>query len=495
MVILGTETTMKSDQITSYFSNKLPLITVPSISFAKPSMSPPPPDQKPSPDSPFPYRALSEVLLFATKDEAQWWHSTAPILSRLLISSNYDLDAQYKYLSLYRELVLPALGAYPKKKEGSDVIEPHWKTCIVLTALPIEFSNNVTQAVIRIGVEPVGLFAGTSKNPFNTAAIEEYLEHVSRLDLGVDFARFRAFAEQLVITKEEEATLTANPTMFQSPWKTQTITAMDLQKSGKILLKAYFYPQLKSAVTGIPTQKLLIDAVRKVDHEQRRFGRQLASLEEYLASRQHGNRKKDENSSIADEVFDSCSFFPFFLACDLVDPAKSRVKFYAGERRVDLQTVEDIWTFSGQRTDPDAIAGLELLKQFWHCLPVREGFFPMPSEHCELGKPAKGFEVPLMFHFNFDGKSPFPEPQLYICMFGVNSRDVMDGLTRFFEQIEWEEMAKHYKANFLANYPGEDLDEAAHLCAYISFSYKDGGAYVTLYNHSFNPVWEVNGFE
>lgn len=39
--------------------------------------------------------------------------------------------------------------------------------------------------------------------------------------------------------------------------------------------------------------------------------------------------------------------------------------------------------------------------------------------------------------------------------------------------------------------PGEDFDQAAHLCAYVSFSYKNGGAYVTLYNHSFNAVADL----
>jgi tryprostatin B synthase len=40
--------------------------------------------------------------------------------------------------------------------------------------------------------------------------------------------------------------------------------------------------------------------------------------------------------------------------------------------------------------------------------------------------------------------------------------------------------------------PDEDFEKAAHLCAYVSFAYKNGGAYVTLYNHSFNPVGDVS---
>ncbi|KAK6820188.1 hypothetical protein RU639_007485 [Aspergillus parasiticus] len=457
-------------------------------------MAPISPSQNPAPERPIPYHELSKTMLFATKDEAQWWHSTAPILSRLLISSNYDIHVQYKYLSLYKELVLPALGPYATQKKGSDVIATRWRSGMVLTGLPIEFSYNITNAVVRVGVEPVGIDGGTEKNPYNTAAIWEYLEAISRLSLSVDLTRFHEFAAELVLTPAEESFLISKPHLFQSPWKTQTITAMDLQRSGDILLKGYFYPQMKSVVTGISTEKLLIDAIRKVDRAGR-FDTQVTNLEQYMESRRKEGAAIPGYSSTADETFEKCSFFPYFLACDLVEPAKSRIKFYAGERHVDLSTVEDIWTFSGRRTDPDTLAGMDMLKRLWSFLPVREGLCPMPADFCELGKPAEGFQVPMMFHFNLDGLTPYPEPQMYICVFGINSRHVIDGLTEFMRSVGWKDMATHYKANFLGNYPAEDFDAAAHLCAYISFSYKNGGAYVTLYNHSFNPVWEVHGFQ
>ncbi|GFF31225.1 hypothetical protein IFM51744_01374 [Aspergillus udagawae] len=416
-------------------------------------MAPAPPVQIPAPAVPRPYEELSKTFVFCNKHEAQWWHSTAPILSRLLISSGYDVHVQYKYLSLYRELVLPALGPYVEKEMGGEVIATRWRSGMVLTGLPIEFSNNLTQAVIRIGVEPIGLHAGTEKDPYNSAAIWRYVKSLARQSLGVDLQRFQAFASELVTTPEEENYLIINPGTFNSPCKTQTITAMDLQKSGNILLKAYFYPQVKSAVTGIPAEKLLINAIRKVD-EEKRFDTQLTNLEQYMESRRVMGTIKGNNSSgptAFDAVFDKCSFFPYFLSCDLVEPTKSRIKFYAGERQVDLQVVTDIWTFSGRRNDSDTLAGLGILKVLWSYLPVREGFSTMPASFCEVGKSAKGMQVPMMFHFNLDGLSPYPEPQMYICVFGIPSSSVIDGLTRFLDHVGWKDMAAHYKSNFLCN--------------------------------------------
>jgi DMATS type aromatic prenyltransferase len=225
---------------------------------------------------------------------------------------------------------------------------------------------------------------------------------------------------------------------------------MDLQKSGDILFKAYFYPQVKSVATGISTERLLIDAIRKVD-KARRFDTQLNNLEQYMESRKRMGITEVSNFSEADQPFEQSSFFPHFLACDLVEPSKSRIKFYAGERQVDLKTVTDIWTFAGRRNDPDTLAGLDLLKTLWGFLPVREGLCPIPPGFCELGKPAKGYQVPMMFHFNLDGLSPYPEPQMYLCVFGINSAVVIDGLTNFMRHIGWNDMATHYKSNFLAN--------------------------------------------
>lgn len=420
-------------------------------------MPPAPPDQKPCHQlQPAPYRALSESILFGSVDEERWWHSTAPILSRLLISSNYDVDVQYKYLSLYRHLVLPALGPYPQRDPETGIIATQWRSGMVLTGLPIEFSNNVARALIRIGVDPVTADSGTAQDPFNTTRPKVYLETAARLLPGVDLTRFSEFETELVITKAEEAVLQANPDLFRSPWKSQILTAMDLQKSGTVLVKAYFYPQPKSAVTGRSTEDLLVNAIRKVDREGR-FETQLANLQRYIERRRRGLHVPGVTAdkppaTAADKAFDACSFFPHFLSTDLVEPGKSRVKFYASERHVNLQMVEDIWTFGGLRRDPDALRGLELLRHFWADIQMREGYYTMPRGFCELGKSSAGFEAPMMFHFHLDGsQSPFPDPQMYVCVFGMNSRKLVEGLTTFYRRVGWEEMASHYQANFLAN--------------------------------------------
>jgi DMATS type aromatic prenyltransferase len=402
------------------------------------------PAQIRAPEHPVPYQALSQVLKLSNEDEARWWHSTACLFSRLLISSNYDEHIQYKFLALYREHVLPALGPYVTKHPGSpEFIATRWRSGMTLPGLPIEFSNNVSQAVIRVGVDPVGPLAGTASDPYNLRATLEYLEPLSQAGLGIDLTRFHQFAEHLVTTQDEVGALVDDPALFTSKWKSQTITAMDLKKSGAILMKAYFYPQVKAAVTGIPAEKLLLDAISAVDHRPT-VTTQLKHITSYTESRR-------SRPLGCPECQGESSLFPYFLACDLVDPASSRIKYYVAEQHCDLAVMEDVWTFGGRRNDPDTVAGLALLRQFWRLIPKIEGHCPFPSDFCEVGKPAHGYRCLSMLHFNLDGQTEFPEPQMYICTFGQNDRAILEGLTKFFELVGWADMAQHYAPNFLAN--------------------------------------------
>ncbi|KAA8652097.1 brevianamide F prenyltransferase ftmB [Aspergillus tanneri] len=418
---------------------------------------------------------------------------TAPLLCKLLINSNYDVHLQYKYLTLYREHVIPALGPYPEQSECG-ITATKWKSGMNRAGLPVEFNYNFSQAVVRVGVEPVGPFAGTDQNSFNASAIHDYLHNLNRALPGLDLRRFFHLAEDLLATEEEVRTILGSPKMLSAigPWKTQTITAMDLQKSGEVLMKVYFYPQVKSRATGIAEEKLLFDAMYKADPEGR-LSNQFSNMKGYLAIRNsnstHSCSKLDGHGHNKDQT---TSFFAYLLACDLVEPSKSRIKFYTAELQVDLDTVADVWTFGGRRTDPQTLAGLELLKLLWRLLPIREGFRPPPEGFSEIGKPAKETRIPLMFHFDMVEAHEFPEPQVYIPLFGEDDLAIVDGLTTFFRHVGWESMAEHYKSNFLSYYGETDLTGVAHICSWLSFSYKNGTPYISAYNHSFTKMWQAN---
>jgi hypothetical protein len=65
---------------------------------------------------------------------------------------------------------------------------------MVLAGLSLEFSNNLTLAIIRIGVDPVGLHAGAEDDHYNSAATWTYVESLARQSLGADLQRSYAFA-------------------------------------------------------------------------------------------------------------------------------------------------------------------------------------------------------------------------------------------------------------------------------------------------------------
>ncbi|KAF9887422.1 hypothetical protein FE257_010277 [Aspergillus nanangensis] len=454
-----------------------------------------PPAQTAVTEQTVPYKVLTQGLVFQNSNELQWWHSTAPILSKLLLSSQYDIHQQYQFLIFFREHIIPVLGPVPRRAEGTDMLQHQWNG-VHLTGLNLEFSYNLTHAMVRLAVEPVGALAGTDEDPFNTAAIWDFLQRLSTAPLTEKFdtRRFRQFAEALIASEEELGAAMAEeaegPQRFLErvgPRRTQTLIAMDLNKSGKILGKGYLYPQIKSLITGVPIKRLFFDAIRASDPEGV-LATQLANLEEYLDTRRPDASREAEE--IAKGGLSLC-----LLGCDLVPPATSRVKLYGIDEQVDWENIEGIWTFNGRRTDPESLKGLELCRKLWDIMPLHEGFCPLGMDvFVGIGAETSAIRCPMMVHYNLAPGIEFPEPQVYLPTFGVRDVEVLDALTVFFESQGWTDMAKFYKANFVAAYPNEDLSTTRHICAWVSFAYKNESAYMSIYNHSFEPVGEeMNG--
>lgn len=96
----------------------------------------------------------------------------------------------------------------------------------------------------------------------------------------------------------------------------QNKLAIDL-KGKDILVKSYIYPSSKSLATGVPLEKMIMNAIRKVGHGGQLFA-PLLSVNEYLELR----RSRLSNGSRSTHT-------PLAVSCDLVEPSQSRIKINA----------------------------------------------------------------------------------------------------------------------------------------------------------------------
>lgn len=367
------------------------------------------------------YTILSNVFEFSTNDQKLWWHSTAPMFTKMLRTANYDVHSQYRHLGIYKKHVIPCLGAYPIK--GRD---DRWLSILTRYGIPIELSLNCSNSLVRYTYEPINSATGSIRDPFNTNAIWESLHILLKIQPGVDLDWFRHFKQDLTLNGVESAYLLRHG-LAGMEIKTQNKLALDL-KGGQFVLKTYIYPELKAIATGKSIQKLMFDSIRNLAQRHKSIQPAFNMLESYLHS-----RNGPDNTAT-----------PRLLSCDLINPSKSRIKIYLLERLVTLPAMEELWTLGGRRTDASTLAGLEMVRELWDLLQVPPGLKTYPEPYLPLGT-IPNEQLPSMVNYTLHHNDPMPEPQVYFTVFGMNDMVIADALTTFFQRHGWTDMARKYK--------------------------------------------------
>ncbi|KAI0436161.1 4-dimethylallyl tryptophan synthase [Xylaria telfairii] len=402
---------------------------------------------------------LSALFNFPTEDQKLWWLSTAPMFAEMLYTSNYDTHAQLIHLFTYMTHVIPYLGVYPTN--GCQ----RWQSILTLYGLPFELSLNCSNSVVRYTFEPISTTTGTDVDPFNTHAIWECLEKLVAIQPSIDLEYFRHFKRDLTLDAQESSYLREN-SLVGAEIMTQNKLALDLDGS-QFVVKAYFYPELKSIATGKSIHDLIFSSARELARKNPSTAATLAVLEEYIGSR-------GPESTVCARL----------ASCDLVDPSRSRIKIYISEQNVSLSAMRDLWTLGGRRQDPCTIAGLDMIQELWDLLQIPAGIRSYPEGYLSLGAKPQGL-LPSMVNYTLTPNETTPEPQVYFSVFGMNDMAVADALTSFFERQGWHDMADKYKNSIKTYYPNEDAEALCYVHAYISFSYRKNRPYLGVYLHSF----------
>ncbi|GBF63857.1 tryptophan dimethylallyltransferase [Trichophyton mentagrophytes] len=415
------------------------------------------------------YKTISDFIDFPSHEQKLWWHSTAPMFAEMLRVAGYDLHSQYKILGIFLNHVIPFLGVYPTR------INNRWLSILTRYGTPFELSLNCSQSLVRYTYEPINSATGTVKDPFNTHSIWDALDRLMPLQKGIDLEFFKHLKQDLTVDDQDSAYLLEN-NLVGGQIRTQNKLALDL-KGGNFVLKTYIYPALKALATGKSIKTLMFDSVYRLCRQNPSLEAPLRALEEYVDS-------KGPNSTSS----------PRLLSCDLIDPSKSRVKIYILELNVTLEAMEDLWTMGGRLNDASTLAGLEMLRELWDLIKLPPGMREYPEPFLQLGT-IPDEQLPLMANYTLHHDQAMPEPQVYFTTFGLNDGRIADGLVTFFERRGWNHMAQTYNDSLRAYYPHADQETLNYLHAYISFSYRKGKPYLSVYLQTFETGdWPISNF-
>ncbi|KAG5979909.1 hypothetical protein E4U55_004632 [Claviceps digitariae] len=373
------------------------------------------------------YETLSLIFDFPDNEQRLWWHSTGPIFAALLKTAGYHVHDQYRHLGIFKKHIIPSLGVF--QVEG----KPRWQSILTRYGIPLELSLNLTNSVVRYTYEPIHEATGTEEDPYNAFAFSENFQKLVQLQPGSDLEWFNYFNNELVLNRTESANLQRNGLAAQQI-RTQRLLALDL-KGKQFALKAYYYPHLKSVATGVSTHDLIFRSVHKLSQKHIGIQPALQVLNDYIASR---------NDSVEAAGAECSAIHARIFSCDLVDPAKSRIKMYWLVKTVSLSEMEDLWTMGGRRNDPSTMEGLDMVRELWDLLDIPSGFVEYPTSDLHLGA-IPDEQLSSMVNYTLHNGNPMPEPQLYFAVFGMNDLKVISALTEFLHRHGCENMASKYR--------------------------------------------------
>ena len=161
---------------------------------------------------------------------------------------------------------------------------------------------------------------------------------------------------------------------------------IDLARPG-MGLKAYFLPQLRSQVTGVPVMDILTPTI------------------DSLGMALPWSKVTSHISTLPAE-FD---VQPMIAAVDCVSDADNRFKVYVRTQATHLSALCDMITLGGQLQGPAVDATLTQLRKLWRALfgPISDD---TPVKHKRSNKGPTGF----LFYYEMAIGSPSPIPKIYI---------------------------------------------------------------------------------
>jgi cyclic dipeptide N-dimethylallyltransferase len=364
-----------------------------------------------------PHRTLSKSMTFANLDQYQYWHAVGPMLGRMLADGNYSVHKQYEYLCLFAHVIIPKLGPFPG---GRDIYK-----CLLGGTGTVELSQNIQRLGLtaRVAFEPTSYISSTGVDPLNRHTVHATLAELRAIgSASIDMELHQMLVNELTLTDREEKLMSPEQ-ISGTPWKTQILLALDLGQTD-ITVKEYFYPALKGSVIGKSVAELCFSAVRKVDTKGV-FESASKAIETHM-----------QNQSQTDL---------YFLSCDLVDPAETRIKLYLMELDMRMEKVEEHWTMGGKLDDEETLLGLEMLRELWIEFGIIEGMRNEPERPSLPGDPDT--IVPFIMNYEMNPGQPLPKPKFYFPLVGISELKVANVLTAFFERYDMPEQAAVYRDN------------------------------------------------
>lgn len=357
--------------------------------------------------------SASPVAEFPSEQQKKWWLHTAPFLNSLLEQAEYSIHHQYRFLSFFQQYLLPAVGSFDDSASAFRSISPD--------IYPLEMSTNHSDngRLVRIGMEPLSIHAGTSADPLNQAFLRLFLGELAIHFPHVDLLLANHFESCLNLSPEEYKVAVSMPVTEAN--MQARFAGFNLQRTGDIVAKAYYSFGAKAAIQGVSKTTLALKTLRSIDSysSDPKYSAAVSDLEGFFAS---------------------TGIEPFLMGTDCIESTKSRIKVYVRAPWFTSAGLRDLWTLGGRVNTPLSAKGLEIAEYFMSLLNYTPEQTNVDSSFAAL-----------LANYELRIGSPHPKPQIYFPLHRIDDETAANILTRFFDYLGWQGIASNFKDSMLSN--------------------------------------------
>ncbi|OHF03922.1 aromatic prenyltransferase [Colletotrichum orchidophilum] len=403
--------------------------------------------------------ALSPVSAQSQEDAQFWWEELSHSLLSLMQSARYSVKSQEQYSDFVKQFVVPSLGPRPiNTKMGIRL--PHFDSFCSDDFSPAELSWNVglKGSKIRVGSEPIGPFAGTSKDPFNQDEPEVVISRLLRQGRGpVDSELWEFFKKHLHVEAKYANDIVSK--MAPNEHMTTNTISFDLEGENPAP-KVYFYPIPISLLQNNHAGEIITDVIAQLPLN-------LAPSFNYIRDFVYHYKKQRDNEAILRLEL---------IAFDAVRPTDARFKIYLRTKETCLARVEEVYTLGGTLQGAEIDSGVDLIRLFYmHVLGLTAPEEDLArSTHRTAG---------IIFNMELMHDRLVPVPKVYIPIrhYGGTDLRIAQSLSNFFRACGFQDLADTYVDEVQKAFPNQDFCNTIGRHSYVGLSYNKDGPYVTMY--------------
>lgn len=300
--------------------------------------------------------------------------------------------------------VIPNMGPPPDHTHPKSLLTPNGSPF----ETSINFSDN-GKPCLRFTFEPV-MPQGNDLSDGPLPAIAENVQ--------ADMRWFNDFASEFFLSHEERVAIKEKmpPDTARIP---RCFLAFDLA-GGDRVMKAYFSPMMKHMVSGMNSDEVSINLMKRLNPQGQSLIPALDFIEEYQRI---------------------CQDPPLIqvIAIDCIDPAAgARVKIYINPRSNTFDAVRDHVTFGGRRSDETTMKGLEVLREIWHLLFNEAEYNADDLFSKPVFEPTSGHQG-LCCSWELRPGQEVPDVKVYVPLFQYFSTDqtITESLEKVFKTRGW----------------------------------------------------------